>query len=204
MIEKQENWSLLGASRGLGFEFSKLVPTLDKEIALFLASRSINSFDFSKADLFEYYCEKIAETNPQRIFYFAAGGTYGPFQKYAWKDHLWTMNVDFNFPAFLLRYFLNRKQSLKQMVFIGSEIAESRPDPNAAMYCAAKHALKGLVSSVQQENPPIEVILFSPGYMDTQLLPKHAWPREKGLVANPSQIAKELLKQISCNSLSQG
>lgn len=197
-INQKENWSLLGASRGLGLEFSKLIPSLNKEVSLFLASRSINSFDFSKSALYELYCEKVLATNPHRIFYFAAGGTYGPYQKFEWKDHTWTMNVTFQFPAFLLRYFLNSKTDLKQIVLIGSSIAESQPDPQAAMYCAAKHALRGLVDSVVLENPPFEVRLFSPGYMNTKMLPKGAWPREQGLVLEPSQVASELLS-FSCD-----
>ncbi|MCB0368603.1 MAG: SDR family oxidoreductase [Bdellovibrionales bacterium] len=196
MIEQNENWSLLGASRGLGLEFSKLVPQLNKDISLFLASRTINHFDFSNEDLFEFYCEEILNTKPQRIFYFAAGGSYGPFGKFDWKDHKWTMNVSFNFPAFLLNYFLKNHQGVKQIIFIGSKIAENDPDPNAAMYCAAKHALKGLVSSVQLENPPFELTLYSPGYMDTGLLPKGAWPRSKGIVSEPSHIAKSLMQLV--------
>lgn len=196
MISENENWSLLGASRGLGFEFSKLVPLLDKNISMFLASRTINGFDFSKTDLFEFYCERIFETKPQRIFYFAAGGTYGSFGKYDWKDHQWTMNVSFNFPAFLLNYFLKNHQGLKQIVFIGSDIAENKPDPNAAMYCAAKHALKGLTGSVMLENPPFQITLYSPGYMNTNMLPKNAWPRANEQVSEPSHVAEDLLKHV--------
>ncbi|MCK6598122.1 MAG: SDR family NAD(P)-dependent oxidoreductase [Bdellovibrionaceae bacterium] len=196
MIEAKENWSLLGASRGLGLEFSKLIPSLGKSIELFLASRSINNFDFSKEDLYELYCEQIKMTNPHRIFYFAAGGTYGPYGRYEWKDHRWSMNVTFSFPAYLLNYFIKNHGSLKQIIFVGSQIAESKPDPHAAMYCAGKHALKGLVSSVQLENIPFELLLFSPGYMDTQMLPKKAWPREKGLAIDPKVEAINLLNLV--------
>lgn len=197
-VQGSENWSLLGASKGLGFEFSKLVPTVHPQTHLFLASRSINSFDFSKKDLFEFYAEQIQATAPDRIFYFAAGGAYGPFKKYQWKDHVWTMSVTFDFPAFLLHYFLRNPQKLKQMVFIGSSVAESQADPNAAMYCAAKHALRGLLSSVEKESPTFQVKLFSPGYMNTQMLPKGAWPREQGLAVEPSQVALELMR-FSCD-----
>lgn len=198
LVQGSEKWSLLGASKGLGFEFSKLVPAMYPQVQLFLASRTINNFDFSKKDLFEYYCEQIAASDPDRIYYFAAGGTYGPFKRFQWKDHIWTMSVTFEFPAFLLHYFLKNSTRLKQIVFIGSSVAESQADPNAAMYCAAKHALKGLVSSVEKEGPSFQIKLFSPGYMNTQMLPKGAWPREQGLAVEPSQVASELM-HFSCD-----
>lgn len=197
-VQSVENWSLLGASKGLGFEFSKIAPLEYPQVHLFLASRSINNFDFSKKDLYEFYCEQILSTNPDRIFYFAAGGTYGPFKKYEWKDHVWTMGVTFEFPAFMLHYYLKNPKNLKQIVFVGSAVAESQADPNAAMYCAAKHALKGLLSSVEKENPSFQIKLFSPGYMNTQMLPKGAWPREQGLAVEPSQVASDLLR-FSCD-----
>lgn len=196
VIIEAENWSVLGASRGLGFEFSKQVAASHKGVQLFLASRTINNFDFSNTDLFECYCEEILATKPQRIFYFAAGGTYGPYAKFDWKDHLWTLNVTFSFPAFLLNYFLKNHYGIKQLVFIGSSVAENRPDPQAAMYAAAKHALKGLITSVNLENPPFEILLYSPGYMNTNMLPKKAWPRKTERISEPSQVAQELLNLI--------
>jgi short-subunit dehydrogenase len=101
-----EKWALLGASRGLGNEFAQLVRLELPKVELFLASRSLNSFDFSKPANFESYCQLLAEEKPSRIIYFAAGGTYGEYQKFDWKDHQWTLNVTFTFPAFLLNYFL--------------------------------------------------------------------------------------------------
>lgn len=192
----KEKWVLLGAGRGLGFSFSQLVKTSYPDIELFLASRSVNGFDFSKTDLFEFYAEKIAEFSADRVFYFAGGGPYGPYSKFEWKDHLWSLNVTFGFPAYLLNYLGKSTANIKQIVFIGSAIAESQPDPGAAMYCASKHALKGLVTSLIAEKFPIELTLFSPGYMNTQMLPKSAWPRGKGLVAEPESIARQLLQLV--------
>jgi short-subunit dehydrogenase len=191
-----EKWVLLGAGRGLGLAFSLLVKQRYPDIQMFMASRSTNGFDFSKTDLFELYSEKISEFGADRIFYFAGGGPYGPFEKFDWKDHLWSLNVTFGFPAYLLNYLGKQTAAIKQMVFVGSSIAESQPDPHAAMYCASKHALKGLVETLKKEAFPIPISLFSPGYMNTKMLPKSAWPREKGLVAEPEAVAQELLQLV--------
>ncbi len=193
---RTEKWVLLGAGRGLGLAFSQLVKSQYPGIQLFLASRSVNGFDFSKTDLFEFYAEKVADFSADRVFYFAGGGPYGAFSKFEWKDHLWSLNVTFGFPAYLLNYLGKAPAQIKQMIFIGSAIAESRVDPNAAMYCASKHALKGLISTLQSEGYPIPVSLFSPGYMNTQMLPKSAWPREQGLVTEPNIIAQQLLQLV--------
>lgn len=195
-----EKWVLLGAGRGLGFSFSQLIKDQHPGVELFLASRSLNGFDFSKVDLFEFYSEKVKEFAADRIFYFAGGGPYGPFSKFEWKDHVWSLNVTFAFPAYLLNYLARNpsesKNKIKQIVFIGSSVAENQPDPNAAMYCASKHALRGLITTLLKEGFPIPVTLFSPGYMNTQMLPKSAWPREQGLVAEPDIIARQLLQLV--------
>ncbi len=191
-----EKWVLLGASRGLGLAFSKLTLARFPNIDLFLASRSINGFDFSNTDLFEFYAEKIADFKADRIFYFAGGGPYGPYSKFEWKDQLWSFNVSFGFPAYLLNYLGKLDSKILQMVFVGSSIAETQPDPNAAMYCASKHALRGLITTLQKEGFQIPLSLFSPGYMNTDMLPKSAWPRQHGLVAEPETIAQQLLQLV--------
>lgn len=195
-IRPNEKWILLGAGRGLGFSFSQVSKQTFPELNLFIASRSTNGFDFSNVDLFEYYAEKIKEFDADRIFYFAGGGPYGPYSRFEWKDHLWSLNVTFGFPAYLLNYLSKQKTNIKHMVFVGSLIAESNPDPNAAMYCASKHALRGLISTLKQEGYPIPLTLFSPGYMNTAMLPKTAWPREKGLVDEPEHVARQLLQLV--------
>ncbi|MBK7960771.1 MAG: hypothetical protein IPK04_05925 [Bdellovibrionales bacterium] len=80
-----------------------------------------------------------------------------------------------------------RSPHFKQGIFIGSQIAERNPDINAASYTAAKHALLGIISTLQKEalegkdtkkaSLAHDLRLFSPGYMNTSLLPPTAWPR---------------------------
>lgn len=192
----KEKWFIIGASRGLGAEFVKQSQNCHSELEMFLASRKINRFDTSNIENYQILAKQIVDFKPDRLFYFPGGGPYGAYQNFQWKDHEWSFNVTFKFPAFLLHYLAANTCDLKQVVLIGSAIAESNPDPYAAMYCASKHALKGLVSSLQKEGFPIPILLFSPGYIETELLPKGTWPRQSGLARPVTDIAAELLQNI--------
>lgn len=197
MLPTGEKWILLGASRGLGFEFAKKTLAMKTCRDLVLISRKIENrdlisttdtkiekvpADFTNESDWESLVQKILNQNPDRIFYFAGGGPYGDYGSKAWKDHLWAYRLNFLFPAFLLQQAL-KQSGLRQMTFVGSAIAEDKVDPGAGSYSAAKHALKGLVTTVQEENrlkkSQLDLRLFSPGYMDTSLLPPDAWPRQQ-------------------------
>lgn len=197
---RSEKWILLGASKGLGKSFA-LLAAQKKSLELISISRKANiSADFSQAEKFSENLELIQKFEADRVFYFAGGGPYGKFQDKAWKDHEWALNVNFRFPAFLLHQLLQSQNSIKQIVFVGSSIAESSTDPKASMYCASKHALKALLMTVQEEMKDLkstgefkDIRLFSPGYMDTGLLPAHAWPRQAaGLLVSPDKNAELL------------
>lgn len=207
-----EKWILLGARRGLGKSFLDLAATYP--IQILASSRKIEphsapNVEIHRADVtvkenWPELLENLWKFSPSRIFYFAGGGPYGRFEDKAWKDHEWALKLNFEFPAFLLHQTL-RTKGLRQIVFIGSSIAESSPDPMAASYAAAKHALKGLVSTIQTEqrqgalkaNSDRDIRLFSPGYMDTSLLPMNAWPRQQaGLVKSTDEISKVLFNWI--------
>lgn len=118
-------------------------------------------------------------------------------------------------PKNLSQKELSQKRSQKIVCFIGSSIAEAKPDPGAASYAAAKHALKGLIQSVQSESEELlkkkslhpqknlewTIKLFSPGYMDTRMLPPQSWPRQvSGLVKDPKDVSIELLQFLESNS----
>lgn len=147
------------------------------------------------------------KTNSQiRIFYFAGGGPHGAYSSKKFSDHMWAMNVSYLAFASILHFVLNQFSNLKhlQIIAIGSSIAESKPDFHAASYSAAKHALKGLISSIQLEYSQPDVRLFSPGYMKTKMLPPMAWVYQlNGLVASPKQVAS-ILSEWSLNSAKQG
>ncbi len=87
--------------------------------------------------------------------------------------------------------------NLSQVTFIGSDIAEEKADVNASSYSVGKHGLLGLFRTISQEKNSLDLRLYSPGYMDTDLLPPNAEPRQHaGLVHNPEIVAKDLLEWI--------
>ena len=196
-LQDSETWILCGASSGLGKAFAELVSSRHPEIqVVFFSRRSDVTADFSREADWPVVLERIETLRPTRLFYFAGGGPWGSYRDKKWSSHEWTYRVNFLFPAFLLSQL--KVSSLKQMLFIGSSVAESAPDVGAASYAAAKHALRGLVTTVQAERSAgFDIRLLSPGYMDTPLLPAHAWPRQKaGLVQDPSAVAARALSWV--------
>ena len=195
---------ILGASRGLGAELVRCVAdhrfpvvgygrkeerlkALREKFPLF----SYHVADFSKPASQEEALRDILTQNYSKIFYVAGGGPFGPYQAREWKDHEWAWQVSFQFPARLMHLLLATDKPPPQVVLVGSSVAESAPDPNAASYCAAKHALRGLFMTLKGDNPSWDLRLFSPGYMDTELLPQNAPVRAHG-VYSPAQLAEEL------------
>lgn len=201
--------AILGASRGLGAALVKEIHTEAPDSVLLLASRKkeelqklsrsddwLVAADFSKAQDQVEILAALGKFLPTHIFYVAGGGPFGRFQDKAFADHSWAMEVSFLFAAKVLHHVLQKpifQTDLRQFVAIGSAIAGQKADPMASSYAAAKHALRGLVTSVQGENPWLDVRLFEPGYMDTAMLPVNAWPRQQaGLVQAPAEVARKL------------
>jgi short-subunit dehydrogenase len=209
-----EKVAILGASRGLGAELAVRAVTYSESV--FLMARKIDllqsladgfksefpdrqvlvdSADFSKEAGRDFALNALREYAPTKIFYVAGGGPYGLFKDKDWKDHKWSFDVSFVFAAQTLHMALQElvPRGLNQFVYVGSAIAEGRPDPSASSYAASKHGLFGLVKSVQVEMPYFDLRLFSPGYMDTDLLPMNAWPRQVGEpLIDPVIAAEEL------------
>lgn len=204
-LSENERILVLGGSRGLG---KALVEQFQSQ-NIFVKSLSRKSeiqADFAKSETWPEILNQIDKLQPTRIFYCAAGGPYGEFQKFDWKDHVWSFKVSFEFPAFLIHSVLkNPITSLQQFCVIGSSIAENQPDPGAASYCAAKHALKGFVSTLQKErsSQSLDLRLLSPGYMNTDLLPLGSEPRNQGKAKDPKAIAQLMIHSISDPALRQ-
>jgi short-subunit dehydrogenase len=196
-FEIGERILVLGGSRGLG---AALVELLRQEnlTAESMSRKSEMKADFAKSEAWNQVFQKIQNYDPTRIIYSAAGGPYGAFDKFQWKDHAWSLKVTFEFPAALIHFLTQNKFSnLKQVIMVGSAIAESQPDPGAAAYCAAKHALRGLVTTLQKENLTFDLRLLSPGYVATDLLPADSAPRTQGLARDPFKIAALMIQSIS-------
>jgi short-subunit dehydrogenase len=204
--------AILGATRGLGRELAKIA-SLHTQVTGF--ARKTQALEELRKELGPNFTPVAADfAKPEgqtktlnallddpafnKIFYVAAGGPYGAFHEREWKDHEWAWEVSFKFPARLL-YTLAKTGAQPQVILIGSSVAESAADPKAAAYASAKHALKGLQQTLKAEN----VRLFSPGYMDTEMLPKNAPIRAQG-VYDPKTIAQELwnwsLKEMDASS----
>lgn len=204
-INSQETWLLVGCSRGFGQAFAQWVSSQDKRPKFIFVSRKtqvlqsiaqsqdfVFSCDLSSSSSVEILISQLREIPFHRFIYFAGGGPFGFFQEKGWKDHLWSWNVSFLSCAELIHTFM-ASPSLKQIIAIGSAIAENSADPESSSYASAKHALRGLITSIQAENHSFDIRLYSPGYMDTNLLPPQAWPRfEKNLVMDPQEVARDL------------
>lgn len=209
-----EKWCLLGASRGLGKAFAiKAAQKYKSELFLHLSARTrsglenvrgevesfsssceISTCDFTKDDACSKFLTELQQWRPNRIFYFAGGGPYGFYEKKEWKDHLWSLRLNLLFPAQLLHSSMNW-EGVQQWVLVGSDVAESKPDPMASSYASGKHGLKGLVTSLQLESKR-DIRLYSPGYMDTDLLPPGALVRTTQRVESAEVVAQDLLKTV--------
>lgn len=210
----KKKWILLGASRGLGWATYRQLLLTEPESEFLLCSRRIESrsgeiensrtkmlsCDLSKEPQ-EYFFQSLAEFNPDHIIYFAGGGPYDLYQNKKWSDHLWCLQTSFLSPAQLIHEVLRSSTAswpgLRSLTVIGSAVAENAPDPKAASYAAAKHALRGLVATInaEQETRP-KVLLFSPGYMQTELLPLHSEPRLANRAESAEVVACQLIEYI--------
>lgn len=205
-----KRFCLLGASRGLGWGTYLALSQKYPEAEFLLVSRKIaarltelksktqiQTFDFSKTAA-EELIPSIQKFQPSEVIYFAGGGPFANYFESSWDSHLWSLKVTFLFPAeFILKLGQTKGHQPQSITVIGSSIAESSPDPMAASYCAAKHALKGLISTLQKENScQIQIKMFSPGYIATDLLPKNSAPRMDGRAQSVETVASELINFI--------
>jgi short-subunit dehydrogenase len=213
MQKRNESYILLGASRGLGWHTYLQLLKTQPDSRFLISSRKVNSRntevkgdttllqqDFSKPGIDPGFLNKLKEFKPTQIIYFAGGGPYGLFQEKKWSDHQWALQTSFLYPAELLHSIMSQLENwpqLKKFVFIGSAVAEDKPDPRASSYSAAKHAMRGLLTSIkaEQDSAP-KILLFSPPYMQTDLLPAHSQPRLSDRAENPEVVAERLIEYI--------
>lgn len=194
---------ILGASRGLGAELVKKASSTAFSVTGFGRKEAQLQILQAQCPLFEYRVADLAQASGQdivirylleepfsKLFCVAGGGPYGPFGAANWRDHNWAWEVSFRSHARVL-HALAQAHRFEQVILIGSSVAEQEGDKGAASYAAAKHALKGLYSSLRLDYPEWDVRLYSPGYMDTALLPMNAAVRKNG-VFDPVDVALDL------------
>lgn len=204
---KEKRIAVIGASRGLGAELVKSFSS-DRSVNLLGVARKRehleslkNKFgphfeplvlDLAQEKSFETLSSELGKFRPDQIFYVAGGGPHGHFQDRPFHSHQWAWRVTFEAAAWVCHWAL-RQDPQPQVILVGSAICESRPDPLASSYAAAKHALLGLFSSLRKELPKWDLRLFSPGYLDTELLPKTSVVRYKR-VWDPKTVAVSLME----------
>ena len=186
--------AILGASSGLGLEIAKLY---SEESSLFLSARKTKNIKL-KGDHFYFDCDFtkqfaqllvfLKSFNPEVVIYCAGGGPYGKFKDKELKDHEWSLAVNFLAPQKLIHSCLN-DGDIKKLALVGSAVAEDLGDINASSYAAGKHALVGLHKSIILEEPEFDLRLFSPGYMNTKMLPKSAPVRKTKNILEPLDVA---------------
>lgn len=212
-VAAMETIAFLGCSSGLGKQTLMnwvasrpedkviLVSRKQDELEAIASEIQNESFcfatDFSNPNNMDEFLSDLACLNVSRIFYFAGGGPYGLFGDKEWKDHIWALNVNFLAPAKILHQVLSTQnfKTLNQIIFVGSTIADSNPDPKAASYAASKHALKGIVETAIEEYPNKDIRFFRPGYMDTKMLPPNAKVRKTpSQIKDPLEVAIQFVK----------
>lgn len=192
---------ILGASRGLGKCLYQELQNLNPGAEFLLVSRKI---DLSIHGAFRADCTQETEALFERIESFTAthiimcagGGVHGVYESKPWHSHEWTLKLNLIFPMKLAYFCLNRLTQLEQLIFVGSSVAESAPDPLASSYCASKHGLLGFVTTLIKENKGLDIRLVSPPYMETALLPEGSWPRREGLAQKPEEVARKFVQHM--------
>lgn len=187
-MAKEQRTVIFGASRGLGSELAQLAQQFGAVLPISRKSRI--QADFSTSQGQEAALEQMLEFSATKVFYVAGGGPYGKFSSKDWRDHEWAFQVSFLFAARVVHSVL-KQDSKAQIILVGSSVAENQADPLASSYAAAKHALRGLYMSIRAESPDVDLRLFSPGYMNTTMLPSGAKVRSKEIWQAPD-MAREL------------
>lgn len=190
---------IIGASRGLGLELARVA--LEKGHQVVGISRRAPEpplgakFEFQSIDLAipegqSKLIELAIGRSYSKVLWVAGGGPYGLFGDLKWSAHEWAWQVSYLAVAKLV-HALASARIFVPLVSVGSRIVEADIDPKAASYLAAKRALKGLIETLQAEYPQWDLRHFSPGYMDTEMLPKGSLPRERP-VWKPAEVALQV------------
>jgi NAD(P)-dependent dehydrogenase (short-subunit alcohol dehydrogenase family) len=197
--------AVIGASRGLGAAVVRKLRVINSEARILKFSRTPpeDIADWVKADISHpedqrMVVAKLLEWKPSLVICTLGGGPYGYFGGKNWESHLWGFQVSLLFPARLLHMAMQSEVSgfLRQMVVVGSSVAEDQPDAKAASYASAKHGLFGLWRTLRAEpQNGLDLRLYSPGYMDTTMIPAGSLVRHRTLW-NPQAVADDLIQWL--------
>ncbi len=177
---------ILGASRGLGLALkSKLV-----KVPLISVSRTGESdikIDLSKERAVDDVLSLVIKEEIEVVYYVAGGGPHGDFFSKPWHSHEWAFKLNAMTPLGIIEKIPKKVE----FVYLGSAIAERSESKDSLSYSWSKKLVKKAVLSSSNKN----LLIFSPPYMDTGLLPKGAWPRLEcpNLVLKADVVADALL-----------
>jgi len=182
---------VLGGSRGLGKALMDLIPD-----SLSVSRTSSDPIDFSKEESAALVIGRVKDFQPSEIIYVAGGGPHGAFFEKSMKSHKWAYNVNLFTPIQIL-YGLIDLGYKGEFVYVGSAIAERSNSAASLSYSTSKKSAKDIILLCSSNL--LKTKVFSPPYMDTDLLPKGSWPREEhpDLVVEPSKVAKVMLEWVS-------
>jgi short-subunit dehydrogenase len=111
------------------------------------------------------------------VLYSAGGGPYKKFFKHSWSAHEWALRLNQLTPAEIL-HGLGAGGYSGLFAYVGSAIADSPGgDPNGPSYGAGKAGMGNLIRSLSKSGNQ-NCLLFSPGYMDTEMVPVNAAVRQ--------------------------
>lgn len=194
-----ERIAIFGASRGIGAAIVNEV----RDSSLLLVSRRWSdnerpsskkvTVDLADPNQWDAMLAELGSFSPTRLFYVAGGGPHGKYSDKEFKDHSWAYNLNLLTPARLLHWGA-RQPYLKQIIFFGSAVAESKADPQAASYSSAKHGLLGLVKTARGEMRDLDVRIYSPDYVATDLLPKSIQATLGDRILSPEEVAKDFIQ----------
>lgn len=179
---------VLGASSGLGACLLDLLP--ENSLAASRNNNKGSKLDLSTPESYEEVSRLVKKENVSRLVYVAGGGPHGEFFSKPWHSHEWAFNLN----AFTPIKIIENLPDTVDFVYIGSAIAERSDSSSSLSYSWSKKLVKEVILKSKKKN----LLLFSPPYMDTRMLPKNAWPRLEcpELVLSPDLVAKELLNWL--------
>ncbi|MCC6138560.1 MAG: SDR family oxidoreductase [Bdellovibrionaceae bacterium] len=187
---------IIGGRRGLGKNIADHWKRECPEDTVQTSSRTVGAdylCDLSQEESVSELLKILDREQPKYVFCIPGGGPYGKFSAKEWKDHSWGLSVTLLAPMRITHHLL-RSAYCEQIILVGSAIAESSADPNAASYCAAKHGLKGFASTLVEEVSGKDIRLFSPGYMATDMLPANAAVKTGKTPVDPMLVAREFVQ----------